>query len=93
MAETQYAFDRDNPSRPIEAGDILTSGGGEQWAFECVSRPAAGHSTGRVTLYRQCPDARHGECPHFWHRNGVEEREFFPSVFDLFLGLADGTEA
>lgn len=85
----QYAYHRDSGER-VAVGEELDQGG---WVYRGVDRPAYGNSTGRVGVSRVCPDAVDGECPHMWHRDGVQRREFFPSVFGLYLGDAEGNEA
>ena len=87
----------DRPS-PLHRGDVVTSFRGEDFTFEGVSRPAYGNSSGRVAVSRVCPDAYTNEngvreCPHMWHRGGIDRQEFFPSVFGLYLGDAEGNEA
>jgi hypothetical protein len=84
--------------RALVRGDVVYSVGGEPWYFGSVSRPAYGNSSGRVSVYRTCPDAyttSNGsqECVHVWHRNGIDTQEYFPSVFGLYLGDAEGNEA
>lgn len=94
------------PKEPVivHTGELVTSFRGDEWTLEGVSRPAVGNSEGRIALERICPDARQGarydgrsraviECPHMWHRNGIERREFYPSAFNLYLGTEDGGEA
>jgi len=92
---TQYAYTRAGNIR-VSPGTLLGEPG-EQWVFKSVSRKAYGSSSGRVLVERFCPDGHAvglgWECSHSWHENGIETREFFPSVFDLYLGTEDGTEA
>lgn len=83
----QYAYRRDTGER-VERGALLQGARDETWTFEGVSRKAYGHSTGRVLVSAACED-----CTHSWHVDGIEKREFFPHVFGLYLGLADGTQA
>lgn len=91
----QYAWTRPTtaPGTPIPLieGDVLHDGRGGIWFFDRISRPAYGHSTGRVQVHRACQNHTSGP-GHFWC-NGTETREFFPSVFDLYLGDCDGVEA
>lgn len=90
----------DRPT-PLHKGDVVTSFRGEDWSFGSVSRPAYGNSTGRVSVYRDCPDSYDRspsqgggrECVHMWHPGGVDVQEYFPSVFDLYLGTESGEEA
>jgi hypothetical protein len=84
--------------RPLQTGDAVYDRDGQPWTFLSVSRKAVGNSTGRVAVSRPCADAYdngHGgrECVHMWHRDGIERSEYFPSVFGLYLGLANGEEA
>lgn len=89
----QYAFDRTSGNQ-VFPGQTIQSSRDETWTFERVSRKAYGNSTGRVLVSAACEGEQgYGDCEHSWHKNGIETREFFPSVFDLYLGLADGTEA
>lgn len=97
--DEQYAW-RVNPlpgQDHVISGETLISFRGETWVFKGVSRKAYGNSTGRVLVERFCPGGHAvgfgWECSHFWHENGIETREFFPSVFELYLGTEDGTEA
>lgn len=85
----QYAYHRESGER-VERGEVMDHDG---WVYVGVDRPAYGNSSGRVAVVRPCPDAVDGECVHMWHRGGVERREFFPSVFGLYLGDVDGNEA
>lgn len=90
----QYAYTREVPGQSggirLQAGDTLHGSRGETWSFDRVSRPAYGNSTGRVQVSRPCTN--HDDTPgHFWC-SGVETREFFPSVFNLYLGDANGVE-
>lgn len=89
---TQYAFriPEDDKSElfPLVKGDLVESFRGETWTFEGVSREARGNSSGRVLVSAACED-----CTHPWHRDGIERREFFPSVFDLYLGNEKGEKA
>ena len=97
---TQYAWTKPENGMArvrLQDGDSLTSFRGEQWFFVRVSRPAQGNSTGRVTVKRDCPNAYRTmcgarECVHMWHHGGVETTEYFPSVFGLYLGDAEGNE-
>lgn len=105
--ETQYAFrvsSRELPGTPkavpLQPGDTVVSFRGEAWTFEGVARKAYGSSTGRVAVTRRCPDAYTTlvegdvwECPHMWHRDGMDRQELFPSVFNLYLGTENGDEA
>lgn len=103
MSDTQpqYAFrsgdywskvGQEAPAEPVrvEPGTLVNSFRGETWTFERVSRKAYGNSTGRILVSAACDDV---VCRHSWHKDGIVEREFYPSVFDLYLGTADGTEA
>ena len=87
MDTQQYAYDV-TTGRQITQGDLLQGSRDETWTFEGVGRPAEGNSTGRVAVSAACED-----CDHFWHRDGIEQREFFPSVFGLYLGDANGVKA
>lgn len=98
----QYAYRRPEDDKSeilaLVPGDQVTSFRGEHWTFEGVARPAYGNSSGRVAVSRLCPDSYengHGgrECVHMWHRDGIDREEFFPSVFDLYLGDRAGNEA
>src|SRR5262249_53929389 len=87
--QPQYAYDTET-GRMIHRDQGVESFRGEQWFFKGVSRPAEGDSSGRVAVARTCPDAyttSNGmqECPHSWHRNGIETAEYFPGVFGLVL--------
>jgi hypothetical protein len=86
----QYAYTRDTGER-VEPGALLESRG-ETWTFESVSRQAYGNSTGRVLVSAACGDGL-TPCAHAWHIDGIERREFFPHVFNLYLGLENGEEA
>jgi len=93
----QYAYHCGSGER-VTVGEEIVSFRGEHWTYAGVGRPAGGNSTGRVAVMRDCSDAYdngHGgrECVHMWHRDGVERTEYFPSVFDLFLGDVNGVEA
>lgn len=90
MEITQHAWVRSDETivTGVTAGDTVTSFHGEEWTFVAVSRPAQGSSTGRVRVRRDCPD-----CDHYWHTGDVEYAEFFPGVFDLYLGDQYGMEA
>lgn len=84
--------------RALVRGDKIYSFRGEEFTFEGVDRPAYGNSSGRVAVSRPCADAYdngHGglECVHMWHRDGIERMDYFPSVFGLYLGDAEGNEA
>lgn len=104
----QYAYrESANPlpandkAMPLEPGDVVTDFRGSDWFFAGVSREAQGNSTGRVMVRRTCPDAYDRspslgggkECTHMWHPGGVETQEYFPSVFDLYLGDENGVKA
>lgn len=100
----QYAFRvsaRELPENdhavPLHRGDVVTSFRGEDYTFEGVTRPAYGNSSGRVVVSRPCPEAYDTDggrtCPHMWHRDGIERREYFPAVFDLYLGTLTGDPA
>lgn len=65
---------------PVAVGDDVADFRGEVWRFEGVSQSPQGSSSGRVNVSRPCPD-----CGHYWHRDGRESRELYPSVFDLTL--------
>lgn len=81
-------------------GEPVISFRGETWTFVRVSRPAVGNSSGRILVRRPCPDAYDRspsqgggrECVHMWHPGGVETGEYFPHVFDLYLGDESGRE-
>lgn len=97
----QYAYTREGNKR-VRLNTILTSFRGEEWMFKGIARQAYGNSSGRVSMARPCPDAYETgghtpstmlDCPHMWHRNGIEKSEFSPSVFELYLGLENGEEA
>jgi hypothetical protein len=103
-SEEQFAYKREDRTKfsaerfPLVRGQAVTSGRGESWFFGGVSRGAYGNSSGRVRVYRTCPDAYTAssgaqDCPHMWHRNGIDVQEYFPSVFGLYLGDAEGNEA
>lgn len=84
--------------RPLQTGDAVYDRDGQPWTFLSVSRKAVGNSTGRVRVYQYCPSAVQSHrnertCVHPGHYNGKINREFFPSVFGLYLGLANGEEA
>lgn len=87
--DVQYAYYSDAPGGPAQVapGTLLQSGSDETWTFVGVGRKAYGNSSGRVTVEAACED-----CDHFWHPNGIETREFFPHVFGLYLGDAEGNE-
>jgi hypothetical protein len=90
---TAIGAGREPLCRGVEVHDFR----GQPWFFGGVSRPAYGNSSGRVSVYRTCPDAYTAsngaqECPHMWHRNGIDQQEFFPHVFGLYLGDAQGNE-
>lgn len=87
----QFAF-HDGTGRMVQKGDLIESFRGETWTFESASRPAEGNSTGRVLVSAACGDGV-TPCAHMWHTDGIERREFFPSVFRLYLGTEDGSEA
>jgi hypothetical protein len=94
---TQYAYTREIPGHQtggirVQEGDLLHDSRGETWTFESVSRQAYGNSTGRVLVSAACGDGL-TPCAHAWHINGIERREFFPHVFNLYLGLENGEEA
>lgn len=93
---TQYAFriPEDDKSElfPLVKGDLVESSKGKTWTFESVSREAHGNSSGRVLVSAACDDSEGGYCHHLWHRDGIEQREFFPSVFDLYLGDEKGNQ-
>ena len=97
----QYAWTRPENGMAavrLQRGDSLTSSWGEQWFFEGVSQPARGNSSGRVAVSKECSDAYDNgyggrECVHMWHRNGIERMDYYPSVFELYLGDAEGNEA
>lgn len=85
----QFAYDAETHER-IQRNQVVTSFRGDEWIFKGVDRPAYGNSSGRVAVSRTCPDAYTTsggaqECPHMWHRNGIDREEFFPSVFGLYL--------
>lgn len=88
---TQYAYRRDTNER-VEPGTLVESFRGETWTFDGVSRLANGNSTGRVAVSAACGDGI-TPCAHMWHRDGIERAEYYPSVFDLYLGDAKGVEA
>lgn len=99
--EPQYAYytpdhwsktGQEAPAEPVrvEPGTLINNFRGETWTYEGVSRKAYGNSSGRITVSAACDDT---PCRHADHRNGIERRAFYPSVFDLYLGTADGTEA
>lgn len=82
----------------LHRGDKVVSFRGEEFTFEGVDRYAYGSSEGRVAVSRRCSQAYdngHGgtECPHIWHRDGIDRQEYFPSVFGLYLGDAHGVKA
>lgn len=91
----QYAYTREVPGQSggirLQAGDLLHGSRGDTWTFDRVSRPAYGNSTGRVQVSAACGDGI-TPCTHRWHPDGIETREFFPSVFNLYLGDAEGNE-
>jgi hypothetical protein len=99
--QPQYAWTRPEGGMAnvrLQQGDSVVSFRGEQWFFEGVSQHAVGNSAGRVSVSRLCADAYttsngQQDCPHMWHRNGIERQDFFPSVFGLYLGNAEGAEA
>jgi hypothetical protein len=103
MSEQQYAWthlegEKAPSGRHLMTGDTVYSFRGEEWTFESVSRGAYGSSSGRVAVSRPCPDAYDTsgggrECVHMWHRYGIDRAEYFPSVFGLYLGDAEGNEA
>jgi len=83
--------------RPVQRDQVVYSASGEAWYFKGVTLPAYGNSSGRVSVSRTCPDAYTAssgvqECPHMWHRNGIDTQEFFPHVFGLYLGDSEGNE-
>lgn len=88
----QYAYDANTHHR-VERGDLVESFRGETWTFEGVDRPAYGNSEGRVAVSAACDAGSDGQCPHTWHRDGIERREFYPSVFGLYLADASGEPA
>lgn len=95
MNTQQHAY-REGSDIQLVPGQLVTSFRGERWEFAGVSRQAQGASTGRVAVQRLCPSAYHvgtgdaHECPHMWHRNGMERSEYFPSVFNLYLSTEAG---
>ncbi len=97
----QYAWTRpENGSARVQLqrGDSITSFRGVQWFYEGVETPAQGNSEGRVAVSRECSDSYatgYGgrDCPHIWHHGGQERTSYYPSVFGLYLGTADGSEA
>lgn len=101
MNDTQQYAWRVNPlpgQDHVINGETVISFRGESFTFEGVSRGAYGNSSGRVAVSRLCADAYdngHGghDCVHMWHREGIERDDFFPSVFDLYLGDENGVEA
>jgi hypothetical protein len=94
---TQYAFRRPEDDKselfPLVKGDLVHDHRGDTWTFEAVSREAYGNSSGRVLVSAACEDSNGGYCHHLWHKDGMETREFFPHVFDLYLGYANGDQA
>lgn len=97
FAWTHLEGERAVSDRALKTGDVVYSFRGEAWSFVRVSREAAGNSTGRVQVERFCPDGHavgNGwECDHSWHRGGIETGEYYPSVFGLYLGDAEGEQA
>lgn len=101
--DTQYAWthlegEKAPTHRHLMAGDTVYDRDGTPWTFDRVSRKAYGNSTGRVQVSQYCPSAvqsRHNgrTCVHPGHYNGKIVREFFPSVFGLYLGTENGEEA
>lgn len=51
---------------------------GEEWTLEGVSRAPEGSSTGSIEVSRPCID-----CDHYWHADGIERGEYYPSVFSV----------
>ena len=81
----QFAYNKSTGKR-VHDGDLVLDGTGQPWRFERVSRDAEGSSTGRVLVSRVCGDVdEYGECSHFWHHNGRQVSEYFPTVFSLYL--------
>lgn len=76
----QHAYRADGTR--VLAGDLINDFRGETWTFEGVSREAEGNSEGRVAVSAACEDV---PCRHTWHRDGIERRDFYPSVFELSL--------
>lgn len=70
----------DSTGEVIDPGTDVETFRGETWRFECISRTPDGASTGRVLLSAACEG-----CTHAWHRDGIERREFFPSVVDATI--------
>jgi len=93
----QYAYDRESGKRVLR-DQAIEDFRGEQWFFKGVDQQAHSGSGGKIAVTRTCPDAYttsngQQDCPHSWHRNGVETGWYYPSVFELYLGLENGEEA
>lgn len=66
----------------IEPGHALHDGRGEAWSYVSVTRLPEGNSTGRIFVERECGHVKEdGDCEGAYWCQGMERREFFPSVF------------
>lgn len=81
---TQHAY-RTGTDEIVLPGALVESFRGETWTFEGIAREAHGNSSGRVRVSAACEGSNGLHCTHMWHRDGIEVREVFPSVFDLYL--------
>lgn len=89
----QYAWRKSSlPGQDhVIEGEPVISFRGDTYTYIGVSRKAYGNSTGRVLVTRPCSHDDHTSPGLSWCK-GEDRREFFPSVFDLYLGDAEGNE-